>query len=93
MRAARREGAAQRGLPLIGLGAAGDVPDLGSRDRGDLARSRWAVEPEHPDRADQRDAGGRHLPASPDFSEYLDAAPMWALLREINRRYPSYRLI
>lgn len=33
------------------------------------------------------------FPASPDFSEYLDAAPMWALLREINRRYPSYRLI
>ncbi len=33
------------------------------------------------------------FPASPDFSEYLDAAPMWAILREIARRYPSYRLI
>jgi hypothetical protein len=33
------------------------------------------------------------FPASPDFSEYLDAAPMWAVLREVTRRYPSYRLI
>ncbi len=33
------------------------------------------------------------FPASPEFSEYLEAAPMWAVLREITRRYPSYRLI
>lgn len=33
------------------------------------------------------------FPAQPEFSEYLDAAPMWAVLREINNRYPSFRLI
>lgn len=33
------------------------------------------------------------FPASPEFSEYLEAAPMWAVLREVTRRYPSYRLI
>lgn len=32
-------------------------------------------------------------PANPDFSEYLDAAPMWAILRTVTRRYPSYRLV
>lgn len=33
------------------------------------------------------------FPLSPDFSEHLDAAPMWAILRTITLRYPSYRLI
>lgn len=33
------------------------------------------------------------FPAYPDFSEYLESAPMWAILREITRRYPSYRLL
>ncbi|GAB3199621.1 hypothetical protein GCM10027062_16790 [Nocardioides hungaricus] len=32
------------------------------------------------------------FPATPEFSECLEAAPMWAVLREITRRYPSYRL-
>lgn len=33
------------------------------------------------------------FPVSPDFSEYLDTALMWAILREITHRYPSFRLI
>lgn len=33
------------------------------------------------------------FPAYPDFSEHLDAADMWAILKQITRRYPSYRLI
>lgn len=33
------------------------------------------------------------FPTNPDFSEYLDSAPLWAILREITLRYPSYRLI
>ncbi len=33
------------------------------------------------------------FPKSPDFSEYLDAAAMWRVLREIADRYPSFRLI
>lgn len=33
------------------------------------------------------------FPERPDFSEYLDAAPMWAVLREITNRYSSFRLI
>lgn len=32
------------------------------------------------------------FPTSPEFSEYLDAAPMWAVLQEVAERYPSYRL-
>lgn len=32
------------------------------------------------------------FPANPEFSEYLEAAPMWAVLREIAQRYPSYDL-
>lgn len=33
------------------------------------------------------------FPPSPDFSEDLDDAPMWRVLREITDRYPSFRLI
>lgn len=33
------------------------------------------------------------FPTVPEFSEYVEAAPMWAILREITKRYPSYRLI
>lgn len=33
------------------------------------------------------------FPPAPDFSEHLDSAPMWAILREVTRRYPSFRLI
>lgn len=33
------------------------------------------------------------FPPHPDFSEHLASAPMWAILREITRRYPSYRLV
>ncbi len=33
------------------------------------------------------------FPPNPDFSEYLEAAPMWAVLRQITRRYPTFGLI
>jgi hypothetical protein len=33
------------------------------------------------------------FPMNPDFSEYLDAALMWRVLREITDRYPTFRLI
>lgn len=33
------------------------------------------------------------FPSTPDFSEHLEAAPMWAVLRQITRRNPSFRLI
>lgn len=33
------------------------------------------------------------FPGSPEFSEYLEAAAIWAVLHKITQRYPSYRLI
>lgn len=32
------------------------------------------------------------FPDSPEFSEHLDAGPLWAVLEEIVDRYPTYRL-
>lgn len=33
------------------------------------------------------------FPDAPDFSEPLDSAQMWAVMREVARRYPSYRVL